>query len=303
MVLPPGAPELADLDLLLSVEKLGSMGKAARAHGISQPAASVRMQLLERRLGVRLLERSPSGSRLTPAGATVAQWARAVVAAMSELLAGASALQCAEHGLLRVAASLTVAEYLIPRWLVTLRARFPDVTAALRAENSRDVIEHVRSGEVDLGFVEDPSPHTDLVERTVGHDELAVVVPPDHPWARLGAPLTPAQLAAGRLVLRERGSGTRETLSRVLGDLHDEAPHLELASTTAIKEAVVAGAGAAVLSALAVGHELREGQLVRVPVEGIELRRQLRAVWRQGCLLPEAATALLKIAERSDRPG
>ncbi|MGH3328188.1 MAG: LysR family transcriptional regulator, partial [Streptomycetales bacterium] len=281
MVLPTRAPELADLDLLLSVEKFGSLGKAARAHGISQPAASARIRLVERRLGLRLLDRSPSGSRLTPAGRTVVEWARNVVDAAAELLGGATALRNGEHGWLRVAASLTVAEYLLPRWLVALRGQLPDVTVALRAENSQDVVEHVRVGAVDMGFVEDPSPHADLVEHIVADDELAVVVGRSHPWTRRRSPLTARQLSAGRLVLREQGSGTRETLRCVLGDLHDEDPHLELASTTAIKEAVAAGAGAAVLSLLAVEHELRDGELVRVPVRDIALRRQLRAVWRR----------------------
>lgn len=301
-VLPPRVPELADLDLLLSVARTGSLGKAARAHGISQPAASARIRQLERRLGLQLVERSPSGSRLTAAGTAVAQWARRVVDSAGELLAGVDALRSAAQGGLRVAASMTVAEYLLPRWLVALRERLSELTVVLRAENSRDVVEHVRAGAVDLGFVEDPSPHPDLSELIVASDELAVVVAPDHDWARLDGPITAEELAAGRLVLREQGSGTRETLQRVLGDLHDEDLHLVLASTTAIKEAVAAGAGAAVLSALAVDHELRAGQLVRVPIAGAELRRQLRATWRRNQPLPEPARLLLEIASRAGPP-
>lgn len=305
MVLPPSAPDLADLDLLLSVAKLGSLGKAARAHGISQPAASARIQLVERRLGIQLLDRSPSGSRLTADGETVSQWARAVVDAATELLTGAGALRNVEHGWLRVAASLTVAEYLMPRWLVALRAQLADVTVALEAHNSNHVVERVHSGDVDLGFVEDPARHADLSEQVVASDVLEVVVAPDHPWARLDSPLTPVQLSTGRLVLREEGSGTRETLQQVVGDLHDEAPHLEFSSTTAIKEAVAAGAGAAVLSELAVERELHDGTLVRVPVDGIELQRRLRAVWRKSVRIPRPAAVLLQIATRDShrRPG
>lgn len=301
--LPPRAPELADLDLLLSISRAGSLGKAARAHGISQPAASARIRLLERRLGLHLLERSPSGSRLTPAGTAIAQWARRIIDATWELLDGADALLRTAEGALRVAASMTVAEYLLPRWLVTLRERLSELTVVLRAENSRDVVEHVRSGEVDIGFVEDPSPHPDLTERIVGSDELAVVVAPGHEWAALDGPITLDQLAAGPLVLREQGSGTRETLQRVLGELRNDTPHLELTSTTAIKEAVGAGAGAAVLSALTVDHELRTGQLVRVPVAGVELRRKLRATWRRDHPLPEPARLLVQIASHDRNHG
>jgi DNA-binding transcriptional LysR family regulator len=297
--LPSDAPELADLDLLLSVGRLGSLGQAAREHGISQPAASTRIRLLERRLGLVLLDRSPTGSRLTQAGASVAEWAREVMAATSQLLAGAAALRNVENGWLRVAASMTVAEYLMPRWLVALRNELPELTVALRAENSHDVVELLRAGEVDLGFVEDPSAHADLSELVIADDELIVVTGPAHPWAGTDTPITSRELATGRLVLRERGSGTRETLHRVLGELRDDDPHLELSSTTAIKEAVGAGAGAAVLSALAVERELRTGQLVRIPVTGIELTRTLRAVWRRQTNLSSQGKALLRIATRA----
>lgn len=296
MTLPPSAPTLADLDLLLSVARLGSVRKAAHAHSISQQAASARIRLVERRLGLRLLQRSPSGSRLTPTGAAVARWAGVVIDAASEMLAGAAALRGDEHCLLRISASLTIAEYLIPYWLVGLRSRHPQISVALTATNSHDVVEHVRSGAADLGFVEDPDQHSNLAERAVADDELAVVVAPGHPWARLTAPLTRAHLATEPLVLRERGSGTRETLRRVLGHLHEEAPHLELSSTTAIKEAVAAGAGAAVLSNLTVEHEIRAGELVRVPVQGVTLTRTLRAVWQRHLTAAYPVTALLEIA-------
>lgn len=299
MRLPPGAPDLADLDLLLSVERLGSLGRAAREHGISQPAASTRIKLLERRLGLVLLDRSPSGSRLTGAGISVAEWARGVMAATSELLAGAAALRNGENGWLRVAASMTVAEYLMPRWLVTLRRELPDLTVALRAENSHVVLELLRAGEVELGFVEDPSAHADFTELVIADDELVVVTGPAHPWAGTETPITKGELIAGRLVLRERGSGTRETLHRVLGELPDDDPHLEFSSTTAIKEAVAAGAGAAVISALAVERELRTGQLVRIPVTGMTLTRRLRAVWRRQDVVSPRIHVLLQIATRT----
>jgi DNA-binding transcriptional LysR family regulator len=299
VALSPDAPDLVDLDLLLSVERLGSLGRAAREHGISQPAASTRISQLERRLGLVLLDRSPTGSRLTEAGASVAEWAREVMAATSQLLVGVAALRNVENGWLRVAASMTVAEYLIPRWLVALRREQPELTVALRAENSHEVVELLRAGEVDLGFVEDPSAHVDLSELVIADDELVVVTGPAHPWAGTDTPITNRELATGRLVLRERGSGTRETLHRVLGELRDDDPHLELSSTTAIKEAVGAGAGAAVLSALAVERELRAGQLVRIPVTGIDLTRTLRAVWRRQTALSSQGKALLRIAARA----
>ncbi|KOG87868.1 LysR family transcriptional regulator, partial [Streptomyces varsoviensis] len=104
-----------------------------------------------------------------------------------------------------------------------------------------------------------------------------------HPWARRRAPLDPAELAATPLLLRERGSGTRQVLDAALaahGGL--TAPLLELASTTAVKAAVVSGAGPSVLSELALGEELAARRLVQIPVEAVRLGRDLRAVWPTG---------------------
>jgi DNA-binding transcriptional LysR family regulator len=92
-VLPPDAPDLVALDLLASVAELGSLGRAARRHGISQPAVSMRMTRLERQLGLAVLERRPSGTRLTADGERVAGWSREVLAATATLLQGVTALR------------------------------------------------------------------------------------------------------------------------------------------------------------------------------------------------------------------
>lgn len=296
MRIPAGLLELADIDLLLSVQRLGSLGKAAREHQLSQPAVSARIQAVERRLGLRLLARSPSGSQLTPAGTTVAMCGQAVVDAAAELFARTAALRDAEDHWLRVSAGLTAGDYLMPGWLTALRTRLPDVMVELRVENSHGVAQRVREGQVDLGVVDDPCPHDRLAERVIGRDELCVVVAPTHPWADCERPLTPDELAGGVLVLRERGSGTRETLDRALGGLCGRSRHLELGSTTAIKEAVASGVGAAAVSSLAVRQELRAGDLVAVPVTGVDLSRRLRAVWRRDDELSRTAMVLLELA-------
>ena len=114
--MPPAQPypDLTALDLLVSVGKLGSISAAAQAQGITQPAASMRLSALERRLKIQLLERATTGARLTPAGMATAEWAATVLADMQSLLVGVAALLAEQGSRLRVAASLTVAEYLIP---------------------------------------------------------------------------------------------------------------------------------------------------------------------------------------------
>jgi DNA-binding transcriptional LysR family regulator len=197
-----------------------------------------------------------------------------------------------------VSASLTIAEQLLPGWLVSLQAAArqrgePPADVVLTAANSDTVAEQVRRGAADLGFVEGPGSPEGLHSRVIGHDELLVVVRPDHPWARRRRPLNPAELAAARLVSREEGSGTKgvltAALSAAMGTRVTMPVALALSSTAAVKAAVAAGAGPAVLSELAVAEELGSHRLARVPVADVNLRRSLRAVWSGGELPPMGA--------------
>jgi len=301
MSLPSRVSDLMPFDLLLSVARLGSLGLAAVEHGISQPAASTRIRRLERQLGVPLIERSPRGSRLTPSGELVAGWAQAAIDAAAALDAGVTSLRERSDAVLRVAASMTVAEYLLPGWLTALRGRDPGTAVALTAGNSAEVAAAVLGGEADIGFVEGPDLPPGLASGQVGTDRLTVVVPPGHRWARRRSGITAAELAAAPLVAREPGSGTRRYLEDAL---HAEAgvtrvpPIAELSSTTAIKAAVAAGIGPAVLSALAVAPDVAAGTLRAVKVTDLDLTRRLLAVWAEGRQLTGPAADLRAIAAR-----
>lgn len=308
-MLPPATPELATLHLLVTVAETGSLRRAAALHGISQPAVSQRVRGLERKLGLRLLERSTVGSRLTPEGVAVVDWARPVLEAARELALGVAALRAEQADRLRLAASMTVAEYLVPGWLSRLHEREPELAVSLQVGNSEQVAAMVRERRADLGFVEGVTAPTGLRSRTVGTDELLLIVAPTHPWARSRQTrgVRPDQLGAERLVLRERGSGTRDVfVHRLAGAGYDAHAGLELGSTTAIKAAVMAGEGPGVLSALAVGAELADGRLVAVPVEGMRFERRFRAVWLPGRDPRGAAARLLAglvTARTRARPG
>ncbi|AZM52261.1 LysR family transcriptional regulator [Streptomyces sp. WAC 01529] len=273
-------PDLGALQLLLAVARLGSLGRAARELGITQPAASSRVRAMERQLGVALVDRSPRGSRLTGAGALVTDWAGRIVEAAEAFDAGAQALRDRRDSRLRVAASMTIAEYLLPGWLIALRTQRPDTAVSLLAGNSAAVAARLLAGEADLGFVEGLTVPAGLDDVVIAHDRLVVVTSPGHPWARRGKPLAAAELAATPLILREEGSGTRQVLDTALGGL--ARPLIELSSTTAVKASAVSGAGPAVLSELAVGEELAARRLVEIPLKDVRLRRALRAVWPTG---------------------
>lgn len=284
-------PELRALELLVLVARTGSLSAAAASLGVSQQAASSRVRTMESLIGEPLLTRTRRGSELTPTGELVVQWAARVVEAATQLDIGIATLRTDRRGHLSIAASLTIAEHLLPGWLVAVRAeqakRGQEPTEVrMTATNSAQVAALVASGEVDLGFVEGPDAPEGLAHRLVGTDELVVVVGPGHPWAGRSR-ITAATLAATPLVVREAGSGTRTVLDRALAGLPTAPPALELSSTAAVRSAVAAGAGPAALGAHAVRDDLATGRLVRVAVRGIDLTRRLHAVWQGGARPPE----------------
>jgi DNA-binding transcriptional LysR family regulator len=289
-------PDLETLGLLVAVAEEGSIGRVAAQSGLSQPSVSRRLAALERRLGVRLLSRSTRGSDLTPEGQLVVDWASELLDAADGFTSSVASLR-AEHRVgLQVAASLTVAEYLMPGWLVALQNRMPRVRASLAVANSAEVVERVRHHAVDLGFVESPTVPQDLSRQRLGQDALVVVVASDHRWARRRA-LDATELAHGAALVREPGSGTRETLEVALARQGlSLRPALELPSSSAVRAAALTGAGAAVLSGLAVAAEVAAGRLVAVPVRDLDLSRPLHAVWRRGERPTGAAAALLAVA-------
>lgn len=290
-------PDLIALELLDSIGELGSLGRAAARHGMTQPAVSQRMTALERMLGVRLLHRSPAGTKLTPAGERVAVMARRVLGEMGALMAGVAALAAEESARLRVAASLTVAEYLLPGWLSALHRESPDVVLSVSVSNSARVLAQVRDGSADVGFVEgDQVPLDGLALATVRGDRLVVVVHPGHPWTRRRVPVTGAELAAADLIVREPGSGTREVLDRALTSWGGAHSWLELGSTATILAAARRGEGPAVLSSLAVADDVDTGRLVPVRTAGVDLSRTLRAVWPSDRPLAAIARRLLNLA-------
>ncbi|UQX13053.1 LysR family transcriptional regulator [Candidatus Mycobacterium methanotrophicum] len=298
MMLSSRMPELASLEIFLAIAKTGSLGGAAREFGLTQQAVSARLASLEAQIGVGLAVRTTRGSQLTPAGVLVAEWATRLVELAHEVDAGLGSLRAKSRERIRVVASQTIAECLMPQWLVSLQAaRSGSGTAPeviLTATNSERAIASVRDGTADLGFVENPGSPNGLGSCVVAHDELVVVVPPGHKWTRRSRRVSPAELAQTPLVTREPPSGIRDSLivalQQALGDDLQQAPAvLELSSAAAMRAAVLAGAGPAVMSRLAVADDLAVSRLSAVTIPELNLRRKLRAIWLGGRTPPAGA--------------
>ncbi len=187
----------------------------------------------------------------------------------------------------------------MPHWLLSLQteATRRNSTAPqviLTATNSEHAIAAVRDGSVDLGFVENPGTPKGLATCVVGQDELVIVVPPGHKWTRRARGVTARELAETPLVAREPHSGIRDSLTQalrhVLGeDMEQAPPVLELTSAAAMRAAVLAGAGPAAMSRLAVADDLAVGRLSAVTIPKLDLRRKFRAIWVGGRTPPAGA--------------
>ncbi|BBZ43472.1 LysR family transcriptional regulator [Mycobacterium parmense] len=299
MPLSPRMPDLASFEVFLAIAETGSLGRAARELGLTQQAISRRLASMEAQIGVTLAVRTTRGSQLTPAGLIVADWAARLLEVANEIDAGLGSLRKEGRERIRVAASQTIAEQVMPHWLLSLQseasrrgATAPQVI--LTATNSEHAIASVRDGTADLGFVENPGPPKGLGSCVVGQDELVIVVPPGHKWARRSRVVTAAEVAQTPLVAREPHSGIRDSLAaalrRVLGeDMEQAAPVMELSSAAAMRAAVLAGAGPAAMSRLAVADDLAVGRLLAVTVPGLDLRRKFRAIWVGGRTPPAGA--------------
>lgn len=301
--LPPSFPSIASLDLFSTVVRVGSLTAAAAVHGIAQPSASARIRDLERKVGATLLRRGPGGSVPTAEGALVAEWAQLVLLAADELQAGMASLDRRPSTPLRVAASYTIAEHMVPRWLSVWRRKSERVVE-MEVVNSDAVVERVERRDVSVGFVESTGTIPSLQSAAVGSDELVCVVAPGHRLARRRRPLTADDLSSVDLISREAGSGTRAALTSALAAAGSQSPTpiLELGSTSAVRGAVVDGAGVALLSRLAVRSDLETGALVEVAMTGLDLHRPFRAVWRREGLSDDAR-ALVDVAAASSHSG
>lgn len=291
--------ELAPLRMLVAVHEYGSLSAAADVLGVSQQGVSARMSALEAQWGLILFKRSTRGTSLTPEGVVISEWAHDLLTRSASFDSAVDALKKDAKSHVRVSASLTVAEHLMPLWLTRFAAAGDPTRLELTAANSAMVIAGVRDRSQDVGFIETPDVPTDLDSMVVASDELVVVVGNTHPWALRHA-VTVEELAATPLISRENGSGTRTTLERrvrlAVAGLEIVEPAAELPTALAIRSTVMAGGGVAVLSALAVADDLAAGRLTRVETEDVSFPRPIIAVWDPQTPRHDAVRRLLDIA-------
>ena len=279
------------LALFRAVAEAGGFSRAAEIVHVSQPAISMQVAELEKSLGTPLFDRLPRGVRLTHAGETLFGYAQRIVALEGEAEHAMREMRGLRRGRLAIGASTTIGSYLLPTQLGEFRRQYPAVELELIIGNTDEIKQRLVDRTLDLGLTEGTLPKdAELRARVFAEDELIVIAPPVHPFAssvtgkkKLKA-ITTARLCTEPMIVREPGSGTRDVIDRALATNGAALGNvvLTLNRTEAIKRAVLAGLGLAIVPRLCVALELAGGLLLEVPISNLQMRRPLHELILRG---------------------
>lgn len=296
---------LRQLEVFLATARLEHLGKAAAQLAMSQSAASDSLRELEDQFGIKLFDRLGKRLQLNQRGRQLLPRAEELLSRAGEL--ENLLLQQPEHdaGSLRLGATLSIGNHLCIPLIDEYRHHYPQSQVSLEIGNTATISDKVAGFELDIGLIEGEINNPLLDIAPWREDDLAVFVSPRHPLA-LRKSLSQQDLLDAQWVLRENGSGTRQTFNRVM---HDLLPHLqvlmEIQQPEAIIQAVKAGLGIGCLSRLSLNEHCARGELVVLPVRGRHFRRHLYLIvhkqkyrtaammhWMALCLRQDATLAM-----------
>jgi DNA-binding transcriptional LysR family regulator len=288
--------QLPHLETFAQAAELSSFTAAAGVLGLTQAAISQRISSLERALGIALFHRKGGSVLLTEAGRRLYPFAQRILLLHREARQQVTKHKRPQTGELHLAASSIPGEHLLPTFLSAFRQRHPHIQVQATVTDTQAVLKQVEQGQVHLGLVGGRRNSQHLEFRSFACDKLVVVVPKAHPLARRKQ-ISAKQLFRLPLILREPGSGSRWCLEDALGragrSVRDLRITLELGSNEAIKEAILRGMGASILSTHAVKKELQAGDLSGLRVTDLPLKRDMFLVWDRRRVMPIPARLFL----------
>lgn len=288
------------LRVFCEVARQENMSRAAEVLFVTQPTISAVLKDLERQVDEPLFERRGRRLQLTAAGRVLREYADRALHELAAAERALADLHGGETGRLLLGASSTPGTYLLPPLLAEFRRRLPGVELSLEVSDTREAIDRVMSGRLDLAVVGEAYFPGEMCVETFLRDTLVLIVAPTHPLARKEH-VHLADLAGEPFVLREVGSSTREILERKLR-ARGFTPRqgMELGSAEAVKKVVAASHAVSFISEHAVSLEVQVGVLVARQVTDLEIHRQLNIIWRNSfkmTRLYEQFLAVLRVWE------
>jgi DNA-binding transcriptional LysR family regulator len=292
---------LNKLEIFAAVVRTGSFSAAAQQLLLTQPAVSQHVQDLEASLGTRLFVRGRRGATLTPSGARLAEYARAIFQLVAEAQNAVTEVEHLAAGQMQIGATPGISVYLLPEPIQEFHSRYPKLQVAVQTGITPQIMDDLRLGKLDVGLIEgelDGPLHGALGVQLLQVVEQWVAVGPKHPWWGQAA-VALAELDGQSLILRQRSSQTRIWLDGVLQQrgLH---PHIgaEFDNVESIKRAVIRSASVTILPAYAVQQEVESGRLWLLHVAGEPLQRTLKIVWNRETYTSPVVAAFLRCLRR-----
>jgi DNA-binding transcriptional LysR family regulator len=289
--------DIRDLEVFLAVAKHMNFTRAGEEVHLSQPSISVRIRRLEEELGVKLFEQANKKTLLLEPGRLLVPYANRAVRSLDGARQAIEEFRGLERGALKLGASTTPGMYLVPKIVSKFKRQYPKIAVRLSIQNTRQVETDVLGNEFDLGFV---GGHLigEEIEQVPWHtDKIVAVVARRHPLSRKGK-IKLSNLAEEQFIFREPGSATRATVEKCLEALKIRIePATEMGNPEAVKQAAIDGFGIAFLSEFAVIEELKSKKLVALNVQGLDIHRELKIIYRKGKHLSRAAQAFIEEAK------
>jgi DNA-binding transcriptional LysR family regulator len=287
------------LEAFCAVVERGSFSRAAEELGVTQPAVSLQVQALEKRLGAQLIDRSARRVEPTEAGRRLYRGAQKLLALEQEVLEGVASEGDAElSGVLALGASTGPAHLILPLLLCEFQAAHPAVRVRFEVHDTQTVVELVAQRQLELGIVGAARRHRGVRYEPFMRDEVVLVCPPGHPFA--GRTITLDELRRDPPILMQDGAGVRQMLEdelRRLGTrLRDLDSPLELGLQESVRSAVLAGHGTAFISRRAVESELASGALAQAWLEEMSGSREISLARPAGRRLARVAEAFVAFA-------
>ncbi len=303
---------LDQLRILRAIVNEGSFKKAADSLYVTQPAVSLQIQNLEKQLEVALFDRGGRKAQLTEAGEVLLSYCESILSQCNEACRALQDLHNLKGGSLVVGASQTTGTYLMPRMIGLFRKKYPDVSVQLQVHSTRRTGWSVANGQIDLAIIggELPPELKEILEIIpYASDELALVLPSNHPLAKLGE-LTKEDLYRIGFISLDSQSTTRKVVDKLLVgsglDVSRLKNEMELNSLESIKNAVQSGLGAAFLPVVSIERELDAGTLFRAIVADLNVKRQLKLISHPARYCSRASEAfrniILPVFASSDSP-